>query len=91
MASLQDAFQPIIQPQHASVKKEVRMNAVGHAYGPEYSNGVAAYGYYVVQRDPETKELYIDFDHGKEFLTKDGKVIGREDTKKYRIVIDVEE
>lgn len=87
MALLDEAFQPFIQHQNESeknkVKKELSDTVVGYAYGPRYANGLAAYGCYDVERDPETTQLFINNEKGKEYIHEDGKVIGREEDKSY--------
>lgn len=73
MAFLEEAFNTM--KMNAS-ERVVELNVIGSAYGPQYSSGLSANGVYKVYRDPKTSQLYIDGSEKREYVDKDGGVVG---------------
>jgi hypothetical protein len=91
MASLQDAFEPLIQSPWYTTKKvnnaPSNSDVIGTAYGPCYSSGIVAYGAYNLHRDLISQKLFVITDNDvKEYLLDDGSVVGLEG-KGYRIML----
>lgn len=88
MALLEEAFKYVSYYTHQNktlFEKDSNdhssLHHVGSAHGPEFSSGLYVYGTYTLNRDQNTKQLYIQNATGKEYLNEDGTVVGREDVK----------